>query len=58
MLGIATPNGGGIPGVGGMKPGGGIPYGGKADGKDPDGTTGADMLDEVPLPDCRQKVFG
>jgi hypothetical protein len=56
MLGIATPNGGGIPGVGGMKPGGGIPYGGKADGKDPDGTTGADMLDEVPLPDCRQKV--
>lgn len=35
-----------------MKPGGGIPYGGNADVKDPDGTTGADILDEVgPLPD-------
>lgn len=26
IVGIGTPNGGGIPGVGGIKPGGGIPY--------------------------------
>ena len=46
MFGIATPNGGGIPGVGGMNPGGGIPYGGKADVKDPvaDGIDAAGML--------------
>lgn len=58
MLGIATPNGGGIPGVGGMKPGGGIAYGGNADVKDPDGTTGVGILDEVgPLPDWNRKQF-
>lgn len=35
-----------------MKPGGGIAYGGNADVKDPDGTTGVGILDEVgPLPD-------
>lgn len=61
MFGIPTANGGGIPGVGGIKPGGGIPYGGNADEKDPDAADvgAADMVPDEggPVPDLKNRDY-